>query len=85
MKSMLALNIINKNFTQLLTQPLEYDQASPLLFLVIGESIRQYFGTSEYALRLFPFLCGVLIAILFYRLSKLCLAPKAVPELLVFS
>ena len=78
-ESMLALNIINKNFTQLLTQPLEYDQASPLLFLVIEKVFVNTFGTSEYALRLFPFLCGVLSLFLFYRLSKLCLAPKAVP------
>jgi len=73
---MLALNIINKNFTQLLTQPLEYDQASPLLFLVIEKVFVNTFGTSEYALRLFPSVCGVLSLFLFYRLSKLCLAPK---------
>ncbi len=78
-ESMLALNIINKNFTQLLTQPLEYDQAAPLLFLVVEKISANAFGTSEYALRLFPLLCGVLSLFLFYRLSKLCLTPKAVP------
>jgi len=76
---MLALNIINKNFTQLLTQPLEYDQAAPLLFLVVEKVSANTFGSTEYALRLFPFLCGVLSLFLFYRLSKLCLTPKAVP------
>jgi hypothetical protein len=78
-ESMLALNIINKNFTQLITQPLEYNQAAPLLFLVVEKVSANTFGPTEYALRLFPFLCGVLSLFLFYRLSKLCLTPKAVP------
>lgn len=78
-ESMLALNIVNRNFTQLLTQPLQYDQAAPLLFLAIEKASVLAFGSSEYALRLFPFLCGVLSLFLFHRLAKLCLAPRAVP------
>ena len=39
----------------------------------------QLFGPNEYALRLFPLLCGLASLFLFYYLAKKCLNRKAVP------
>src|SRR5712692_10219939 len=77
-ESMLALNVINRSFFQLL-KPLDYNQGSPLGFLMLERLAVQVFGTSEYTLRLFPLFCGILSILLFYRLAKLCVTPKAVP------
>jgi hypothetical protein len=46
---------------------------------MLERSAVQAFGTSEYALRLFPFLCGVISLLLFYRVAERFVAPKAVP------
>ena len=64
----LALNIVNRSYTQLL-DTLKYNQAAPPLFLWIEKLSIQVFGNNEYALRLFPFLCGVISLFLFYLLA----------------
>src|SRR5207249_2944193 len=58
-ESMLALNITHRTFTQLL-QPLDYDQGAPFAFLIIERAFVQLLGNSEYALRLFPLLAGII-------------------------
>ena len=74
-ESSLALNIVNRSFSQLL-KPLDYGQGAPLGFLILERLAVHVFGTHEYALRLFPFLCGIISLLLFNRLAKLCVTPK---------
>ena len=77
-ESSLALNIVQRSFSQLL-QPLDYDQGAPIAFLLVEKSFIQAFGNNEYILRLFPLLSGVASLVLFYKLAKEFLTPKAVP------
>ncbi len=72
----LALNIVNRSLWQLF-QPLDYDQGAPVGFLVIEKLAIQTFGNSEYALRLFPLLCGIAALFLFYALAKRWLQGQA--------
>lgn len=53
--------------------------SSPLGFFVISKFIVLLFGNTEYALRLFPLLCGVISLFLFYSVAKHYISPKAVP------
>jgi len=68
-ESYLALNLVNRSYTELL-QPLDYNQAAPVGFLLTEKFITQVFGNFEYALRLFPFLCSLLAIFFFYKLAK---------------
>src|ERR1700730_5903765 len=77
-ESTLAQSIINRSFSELL-KPLDYNQGAPLGFLMLERSSVQAFGTSEYAVRLFPLFCGIVSLLLFYWLAKLSVAPRAVP------
>jgi hypothetical protein len=65
----LALNIIERSFSQLL-KPLDYVQAAPVGFLIMEKLITQIMGTSEYGLRLFPLLAGIAAMPLFYVLTR---------------
>ena len=66
-EAMLGLNIINRSFAQLL-MPLDYNQVcAPIGFLLTEKLFVELFGPSEYALRLFPFLCGLISLFLFVR------------------
>ena len=63
-EAFLALNIINRSFSELLL-PLDYVQGAPILFLFIERLAVQIFGNNEYALRLFPLLSGIISLIIF--------------------
>jgi uncharacterized membrane protein len=65
----LALNIINRNPAGLL-RTLDDEQVAPVLFLLVEKFFVAAFGTSEYALRLFPLLCASLSLPLFYVLCR---------------
>jgi len=65
----LALNILHSSFAAL-TQPLDYDQSAPLLFLFIQKTIIIVLGNSEFALRLFPLVAGILSLFLMYKAVK---------------
>jgi uncharacterized membrane protein len=67
-EAVLALNIVNRSFWELL-QPLDYDQGAPLGFLMVEKLAVQVFGDNEYALRLFPLICGIVSLVLFYQLA----------------
>jgi uncharacterized membrane protein len=74
----LSLNIIHCNFAQL-WQPLDYHQGAPNGFLEIEKWAITTFGTSEYALRLFPLLAGIASIFLFYLLAKRVVKGEALP------
>ena len=77
-EAVLALNIINRSYLELL-QPLDNDQGAPLGFLMVEKLVVQLFGDNEYALRLFPLLSSIIALLLLYELAKRCIQPTAVP------
>lgn len=78
----LALNIVNRSFSELL-QPLDYQQAAPIGFLMVEKLAVELFGKNEYALRLFPLVSGIASLFLFYELAKRCLSAKVLPIALI--
>lgn len=65
----LSLNIINRDFVGLL-KPLDTLQIAPIGFLLTIKFLTIIFGTSEYVLRLLPFITGISSIPLFYLLAK---------------
>jgi uncharacterized membrane protein len=65
----LALNIIQKPYSQLVGV-LENSQIAPIVFLFIEKFMVLTFGDSEYALRVFPLLAGILSLFLFYGVAR---------------
>ncbi len=76
-ESFLCVNFINRSYAQLLL-PLDYHQVAPILFLWIERAIVQLLGFSEYALRLFPFVCSIASLFLFRRVAEKLLTGPAV-------
>lgn len=70
----LALSIIGRPFAGLVG-PLEYDQVAPVGFLFAERLAVLLFGTSEYALRLFPLLSGILALFVFRAVAERILPP----------
>lgn len=68
-EAMLTLNIINRSFSEL-AQPLDYDQGAPLGFLLIEKVLTVLLGNTEYALRIFPLICGLASIWAMYILAK---------------
>ncbi len=68
-ETMNAFSIVGKSYSDLLGK-LAYSQGIPSGFLFIEKFIVDTFNSSEYALRLFPFICGILSVVLFYKLIK---------------
>jgi Dolichyl-phosphate-mannose-protein mannosyltransferase len=68
-EAMLALNIVDRNFAGMF-QPLDYDQGSPIGFLLVEKFFNSILGKSEFALRLFPLLVGLISLWLFYLLLR---------------
>jgi Dolichyl-phosphate-mannose-protein mannosyltransferase len=73
-ESFLALNLVERSFGQL-WQPLDHLQAAPLGFLAIERLAIASLGASEYALRLFPLLCGLASLILLWDVARRLLSP----------
>jgi hypothetical protein len=68
-EAMLALNIVNRDFVGLF-KPLDYDQGTPLGFLLIEKLFNVLLGKNELVLRLFPLMVGLASLWLFYLLLK---------------
>jgi hypothetical protein len=77
-EAVLALNIVNRSYLQLL-QPLDYDQAAPIGFLWVEKFAVGVFGNCEYALRLFPVLASIFSGLWFYQIAIALVSRKAVP------
>jgi hypothetical protein len=80
---LLTRSIVGMPLGELLTKPLLMDQVAPRGFLLIERLVVMVFGPSEWGLRLFPFLCGILSVILFRRLAERVLT-GAGPALALF-
>jgi hypothetical protein len=74
----IALIIQERNFGQLF-EPLNYNQAAPVGFLLLVKGATTLFGNNELALRLTPLLCGVAAVPLFYLVARRLVRPGAVP------
>jgi hypothetical protein len=68
-ESLLVPNLIHRSFAALL-QPLENSQVAPVGFLFAERLAVTLFGTSGYALRLFPLLSGLASLFLFWKLAE---------------
>ena len=77
-EALLALNLIDRPLSQA-TKPLDFGQAVPVGFLVTEAITARVLGFSEYVLRLFPLVCGLLSIPAFVWLSRRILAPIAAP------
>jgi hypothetical protein len=73
-EALVATKLIDSSYADF-WQPSE----SPIGFLIVEKFVSQVLGESEYALRLFPFLSGVLSIVLFRKLAARYLQPVAVP------
>lgn len=80
---LLTRSIVGMPLGALLTKPLLMDQVAPRGFLLIERLVVMVVGPSEWALRLFPLLCGILSVILFRRLAERVLT-GAGPALALF-
>src|SRR5215216_272602 len=67
-EAMLALSIGKRSFSELL-QPLDYGQVAPVPFLWGERLVTLVAGVSGYALRVIPFLAGVGLLWVVYRLA----------------
>ncbi len=74
----LARNIIDRPALALF-QPLDYAQVAPSGFLLAEKFFVTLLGGSEWALRLFPLLCGLVAIALFWRVALWTLTGWAVP------
>jgi hypothetical protein len=71
----LALNIVNRTFSELL-QPLDYNQGAPIGFLIVEKLAIQTFGNNEYVLRMFPLVSGIVSLFLFYSVATCYVNPR---------
>lgn len=68
-EAMLALNIVSRNFGELL-QPLDYNQGGPVGFLLLEKLTLTLLGNNELTLRLIPLLTGCAALLLFALLLR---------------
>jgi 4-amino-4-deoxy-L-arabinose transferase-like glycosyltransferase len=78
----LAVNIVGRSYADLL-QALDLQQSAPVGFLWVQRFLITVLGNNEYALRLFPLLCGLGSLFLFYRLARRILSAKVVPVAMI--
>ena len=69
-EAMLALNILDRSFLGLTRQPMEYGQSSPIGYLFGAKLFNLLLGSSEYALRIFSLLIGLISLVLMAWLVK---------------
>jgi hypothetical protein len=83
-EALLALNLIDRPLSEF-ARPLQFGQAAPVGFLFAEGIASRLFGYSEYVLRFFPLVCGLLSLPIFAWLARRVLSPLAAPfALLLF-
>lgn len=75
----IARNIVHRSASQLAFEPLGYNQVAPVGFMLLEKLISVSIGSSDLALRLLPFLCGLAALPLFLLLAERLLDGYAVP------
>ena len=65
-EAFLSASLIDRGYAGLL-EPLEYHQVAPFLFMWVQLTFVKLVGFTEFALRMFPFLCGIGSLFLFRR------------------
>lgn len=65
----IALNVVSRPLSQLVSAPLDLAQVAPAGFLALEKLATAALGPSELAFRLYAFVCGLLFLLLFWRLS----------------
>ncbi len=65
-----AKNIETRNYYQLATESLDFNQVAPIGFLLIEKAFISIFGTSDYAHRFLPWLASILSIFLFWQISQ---------------
>jgi len=84
-ESYLALNLMNRSYSELLGT-LDFGQGAPPAFLLAQKLVVESLGDGEHALRLLPFVSGIVALLLFYAVARRLLTPVAVPiALLLFA
>jgi hypothetical protein len=73
-----TLNLVNRSAIDLLTKPLDLNQAAPMGFLLVVKGLITVFGSSEYILRLVGFLSGCASLVLMYKLLTKTSGPYGV-------
>src|SRR5438876_3852759 len=68
-EALLALNLIDRSLSQA-TKPLDFGQVAPVGFLLAEIIATRVLGLSEYVLRLFPLVCGILSIPAFVWLAR---------------
>jgi hypothetical protein len=63
-------NLMDRQWRDLLTQPLAFGQLAPPGFLMVEKLLLNTLGPTEYSLRLFPFLCSVASVVVFATLVR---------------
>jgi hypothetical protein len=66
----IARNLTQLSLRELVSGPLLYTQVAPVGFIATLKIETLVFGTSDLALRLIPFLCGIAALLLFRRLAE---------------
>ena len=68
-EAMLIYNVSGRDFIGLL-QMLDYDQVAPFGFLWLTKVLVIFLGKSEFVLRLFPLIAGILSLLFYYYLAR---------------
>jgi hypothetical protein len=63
-------NLIDRSAIELMTRPLDYEQAAPFAFVLLIKGLITIFGQSEYVLRLTALVAGCLSLILMHNLLR---------------
>ncbi len=75
----IASNVLPRSIPDLLLRPLDFGQVAPPGFLLLTKWSTLAFGSTEYALRLLPFLAGLASVVLFWRLACRALDGAGLP------
>lgn len=83
-ESAVAMNIVDRSFSDLMFVPLDYGQAAPRGFLLLEWLSARTLGTSDLAFRFLPFLSGIAALFLFAAVARRLLSPAGALGALVF-